>query len=58
MRYGIKGLIILLLTYFVFTASTCVETVESGLTSADFTKEKREVLGDLLKQTIHDNPEE
>ena len=58
MRYGIKGLLILLLSYFIFTASTCVESVEPGLTSADFTKEKREVLGDLLKQTIEASPEE
>ncbi len=58
MRYGIKGLLILLATYFIFTASTCVETVEPGLTAADFTKEKREILGDRLKQAIEENREE
>lgn len=58
MRYGIKGLLILLATYFIFTASTCVETVEPGLTGADFTKEKREILGDRLKQAIEENREE
>jgi len=58
MHYEIKGFIIFLLTYFILTASTCVERVEPGLTAADFTKEKREVLGDLLKQTIENNPEE
>ena len=57
MHYEIKGLIILLSTYFIFTASTCVERVDPGLTAADFTKEKREILGDLLKQTIENNPE-
>lgn len=58
MRYGIKGLLVLLATYFIFTASTCVETVEPGLTGADFTKEKREILGDRLKQAIEENPKE
>ena len=58
MHYEIKGFIIFLLTYFILTASTCVERVGPGLTAADFTKEKREILGDLLKQTIENNPEE
>ncbi len=57
MRYGIKGLTFLLLSYFIFTASTCVETVEPGPTAADFTKEKREKLGDLLKETIEQSTE-
>lgn len=58
MHYGIKGLPILLLSYILFIASTCVEKVEPGLTAVDFTKEKREVLGDLLKETIEAHPEE
>jgi len=58
MHYGIKGLLLLLLSYFIFTASTCVETIEPSLTSTDFTKEKREILGDLLKETIEAHPEE
>jgi len=57
MHYGIKGLIFLLSSFFIFTASTCVETVEPGPTAADFTKEKREILGDLLKETIEHIPE-
>ncbi len=58
MRYGIKGLIALIVFYFVFTASTCVEKAEFGPTVEDFTKQKREMLGDLLKETIEQTPEE
>jgi hypothetical protein len=58
MHYGIKGLLSLLLTYLIFTASTCVENAEPGPTSDDFTKLKREQLGDLLAQTIEQTPAE
>ena len=58
MHYGIKGLLALLVAYFVFTASNCEERIEFGLTAVDFTKEKRETLGDLLQQTIETTPEE
>ena len=56
MHYGIKGLTFLLLLYLVFTASTCVEEADYGPSAEDFTKEKREMLGDLLLTTIINNP--
>lgn len=55
MHYGIKGLVALLLIYLTFTASTCVEKAEFGPSIEDFTKEKQEILGDLLKQNIEEN---
>ena len=58
MHYGIKGLIFLLLSYVILTASTCEETANVGPTAADFTKQKRELFGDLLKQTIEQASDE
>jgi len=52
MHYGIKGLIFLLLSCFILIATSCIDAVEPGPTAVDFTKEKRELLGDLLKTTI------
>ena len=57
MHYGIKGLIFLLLSCFILTATSCIEAVEPGPTAVDFTKEKRELLGDLLKTTIEQTSE-
>ena len=57
MHYG-KGLITLLLFYFIFTASTCVEKAEFVSTAEDFTKQNRELLGDLLMKTIEQAPNE
>ncbi|MEM1124569.1 MAG: hypothetical protein AAGJ18_29290 [Bacteroidota bacterium] len=55
MHYGIKGLIaLILLSTALF--SSCVENADLGPTAADFTKQKREALGDLLKQTIEQTP--
>ncbi|MEM1120483.1 MAG: hypothetical protein AAGJ18_08525 [Bacteroidota bacterium] len=54
----LKGFAILLTFFFVFSASTCEEKVEFGPSVDNFTKEKREKLGDLLKQTIADHPAE
>jgi len=56
MHYGLKGFWILCLSYLIFSASTCVETAEPGPTAADFTKQKREQLGDILKETIELHP--
>jgi len=51
MYYISKGWIVLLLSY-LFIAGACEDAVEPGPSPEDFTKEKRERLGDILHQTI------
>lgn len=48
----------LLIAYLLLLASTCEEAAEPGPSPSDITKEKRELLGDLLKETIQFSPEE
>lgn len=56
MHRSTKGLLVFVLCYLLFTAATCVET-SPGPSAVDFTKEKREQLGDLLSATIEQSPE-
>ena len=57
MDYFNKSWIFLLLSYF-FIVVACKDAVEPGPTPDDFTKEKRELLGDIFHQTILNAPQE
>lgn len=52
MHYGIKGLIYLFFISYFFTITSCLDNSINVPTADDFTKQKREELGDFLKETI------